>query len=459
MPSKTRFLQLINSRRCEHCGSLDREVSLDYLGLCYCTKCLEGHRGLYPYINDPYVMNLMLADSRIAVSPGVYVINVLEDNHIHCGERCGPVITIEAMNSILDEGITITDFFQTLENLPGSEFVSKLQKVRRLAKSKLLWEGHNKHDRRRCLKEGMDIIQKSVNPNWQSYLAYIFENDGETLAFEYAGIGAIVETALVPNGSSKLKQVANQLNAVFDQFMTSDWDDFSFLSNDEEAEPFEALLRNFLVRNKAMDCMLSCQHLKECLSLVETDRFGALVRLVFCNSPRVTIPNTRYIPPHLVEVLVNFIISQTAATHIEHDQQRAIAKYVCNRVWLHGEHLAEPGIFLSDNNSYLTICKLFHKICSEESGLLLQLVIEFRRHPDTIQFVNSRDKETNNDIWINIKEKVVENVLKNDTEKVLTFLRENNYDGIYEYCHSVANNMFDELREAPKNLEVEFGIE
>jgi len=238
MPSKTRFLQLINSRRCEHCRSLDSKVTLDYLGLCYCTKCLEGHRALYSFITDPYVMNLMVADSRIAVSPGVYVVNVLEDNPMESEERCGPVITINAMKTILDQGISVTDFLKRVENLPDPKLVSRLRKVQRLSKGKLLWVDKKRPDMKTFVKEGMDIILNLVHQDWKSYLAYTFEDDGETLAFEYVGIGAIVEEALIPHGASKAKTVANHVNNCLNQFMTSGWNDFSFLSSDEENRAF-----------------------------------------------------------------------------------------------------------------------------------------------------------------------------------------------------------------------------
>jgi len=125
MPSKWRFLHLINRKHCEHCcgsscsssSSATMDVTLDYLGLCYCKNCLyQGHSGLYAYITDPYVMNIMIADSRIAVSSGAYVVNILKDNPIMLRgtkERCGPVITIEAMNVILNR-IWRTSFFRTM---------------------------------------------------------------------------------------------------------------------------------------------------------------------------------------------------------------------------------------------------------------------------------------------------------------------------------------------------------
>jgi len=199
------------------------------------------------------------------------------------------------------------------------------------------------------------------------------------------------------------------------------------------------------VKNKVMERILNCRDLKECIPLLEVDEFTVLVRLAFCESPRVVIPSARYIPPHLVEVLVDLIVSQGNTTCIELDEQIALAKYTCNRVWLQGEHVKETGILFSDNDVYLKLCKVFHEICLEEYQVLLELIADFRDHSETTDFINARDKDSFNDIWVNIKKNVVDNVWKKDTDNVLFLLHENSYVEVCELCHTLANKAFKEL--------------
>ena len=380
-PSPLRLLRIVNGKRCERCLQKTNNLRLGLFVCATCANDLTTHRS---YRERPCEeIEMLIRDDCVDKTWETMILK--KPFTTSGGNRIGPFVTYSDMKRMIDEGITLDDFFGNVQ-VPDQNMAQKLQQVYHDAgvdKQIICTEDCNRREDKekskvRKIIDAIDQV-KALLKGPTNVMDYTVSADGTYCSLSF-GITHDLMKEIISAPSKitkkKLREIAASVDAAYPLAMKHGLHDFTCLSVDD---PLQAVIRQHIQDRfvPGMEFLRDRTFSGAVASIkVEGDAMSPVLKRAF---------NWTYgsVPTELRNLIAEVIVG-----HRESDLD--LAKSICAGI---------NRVTISTSSEWL-LCQRLYKFALREYTLLQPAVAAYLNNSEIQLFLETGNMD---DVWMEAK--------------------------------------------------------